>query len=320
MARKTKEEKIMEHGKRVAEDLLGLYNKEARAVVEYNKLLTEYHKLIKRFNKIISINDAVSKDFIVNNAVSKDVIVNNESLKDSVDYTIKTAREKLLHNVAEHRKTKDILAKNMQSDKNKDKVLEKKLEQAYIKISKLEIELENTKRNIDDNSQNLLKKRNEQDRTLEINLPQFKNFSYEELLEQEIKKSNLNKTPLFIAKLTIDNFKKIKISIEEHGNISTFLRGTTKYLFVTLGNEHIIFYSHHNVYYLVFKNLNKEQAKAKIDIANIKRKLNNITITFSIGATQYIIDEDTFESINIRCDEANEEASIENNESSFVVK
>ncbi len=310
MARKTKEEKIMEHGESVAEDFQGLYNKEARPVVEYNKLLTEYRKLNKRFNKIISINDAVSKD----------VIVNNESLKDSVDYTIKTAREKLLHNVAEHRKTKDILAKNMQSDKDKDKVLEKKLEQAYIKISKLEIELENTKRNIDDNSQNLFKKRNEQDRTLEINLPQFKNFSYEELLEQEIKKSNLNKIPLFIAKLTIDNFKKIKISIEEHGNIGTFLRGTTKYLSVTLGNEHIIFYSHHNVYYLIFKNLNKEQAKAKIDIVNIKRKLNNITITFSIGATQYIIDEDTFESINIRCDEANEEASIENNESSFVVK
>jgi len=311
MARKTKEEKILEHGESVVEDFKTLYDNEARAVVEYNKLLQEYQKLNKRFNKIISINDAVSKD----------VIVNNESLKDSVDYTIKTAREKLLSNVAEHRKTKEILSKNIQNDKEKDKSLKKELELAYIKISKLEVDLENAKRNSNTSStQNLFQKRSEQDTTLEINLPKYKNFTYKELLEQEIKKSNLNKTSLIIAKLTIDNFNEIKKSIEEHGNISSFLRGTTKYLYVTLGNDNIVYYSHHNIYYLIFPKTTITQAKMKTNVANIKRKLNNITITFSIGATEHFIDNDDFESINNRCDAANEEAAIGNTESSFVVK
>lgn len=310
MVRKTKEEKIMEHGESVIDDFRTLYDKEARAVVEYDKLLNEYHKLNKRFNKIISINDAVSKD----------VIVNNESLKNSVDYTIKAAREKLLSNVAEHRKTKQILASSMENVKEKDKTLKKELELAYMKISKLEIDLATAKKNSSSGSQSLFQKRNEQDTTLEINLPKFKNSSYKELLEQEIKKSNLNKTTLIIAKLTIDNFIEIKSSIEEHGNVSTFLRGTAKYLYVTLGNEHIVYYSHHNIYYLIFSNVTIEQAKAKMDVANIKRKLNNITVTFSIGATQHIIDKDDFETINKRCDLANEEAAIGNSDSSFVVK
>ncbi len=310
MARKSKEEKIMEHGESVIEDFQTLYDKEARAVIEYNKLLSEYQKLNKRFNKIIHINDAVSKD----------VIVNNECLKESVDYTIKTAREKLLSNVAEHRKTKEILAKNLENDKQKDKSLKNELEQAYIKISKLEVELENTKRDSSNNAQNLFQKRSEPNHSLEINLPQFKNTSYQELLNQEIKKSNLNKTQLIVAKLTIDNFQDIKSRIEEHGNISTFLRGTTKYLYVTLGNDHIVYYSHHNIYYLIFSNLSIESAKTKMNVANIKRKLNNLTITFSIGATVHIINKDTFESINKRCDVANDEAAIGNTESSFAVK
>jgi len=310
MARKSKEEKIMAHGESVIEDFQTLYDNEARAVIEYNKLLSEYQKLNKRFNKIISINDAVSKD----------VIVNNESLKDSVDYTIKTAREKLLSNVAEHRKTKEILAKSVEKDKVKDKTLKKELELAYIKISKLEVELENSKRNSSSNAQNLFQKRSEANHSLEINLPKFKNTSYEELLKQEIKKSNLNKTHLIVAKLTIDNFQDIKTRIEEHGNISTFLRGTAKYLYVTLGNEHIVYYSHHNIYYLIFSNLNIDEAKVKMNVANIKRKLNNLTITFSIGVTEHIVNEDTFESINKRCDVANEEAAIGNTDSSFSVK
>ena len=60
MARKSKEEKIMEHGESVIEDFQTLYDKEARAVIEYNNLLKEYQKLNKRFNKIISINNLTS--------------------------------------------------------------------------------------------------------------------------------------------------------------------------------------------------------------------------------------------------------------------
>ena len=124
MDRKTKEEKIVEHGEKVVEDFQDLYDKEARAVTEYNKLLDEYRRLNKRFNKIISMNDAVSKD----------VIVNNDNLKDSVDYTIKAAREKLLSNVAEHRKTKESSGMHI----TKIAKLEDALRQSYSENASLE--------------------------------------------------------------------------------------------------------------------------------------------------------------------------------------
>ena len=311
MERKTKEEKIFEHGLSVVEDFITLYDNEARAVVEYNKLLHEYGKLNKRFNKIIRINDSVSKD----------VIVNNESLKDSVDYTIKIAREKLLQNVSEHRKTKEILSQSLNNDKEKDKVLKNKLEEAYIQISKLERELELSRNtNKTSTAHNAFQKRTDEDLTLEINLPKYKNFSYEEILTKEMTKAINAETNLVIAKLTIDNFSEIKLDIEEHGNISTFLRGTVKYLHVSLGNDNIVYFSHHNIFYLLFPSMTIEQAKTKIDIANIKRKLSRTTITFSVGVTEYNDKADTFESINKRCDLANEEASLGNNEGSFCIK
>jgi len=311
MDKKTKEEKILEHGAKVIEDFQTLYDTEARAVIEYEKLLHEYQRLNKRFNKIIRINDAVSKD----------VIVNNEDLKDSVDYTIKAAREKLLQNVSEHRKTKEKLAQSMLNDKEKGKTLENQLELAQIKISKLERELELSKSSTSSSSvQNAFQKRADEDPTLEINLPKFKSFSFEEILDKEIKKADNNKTALVIAKLTIDNFSDIKLEIEKHGNISTFLRGTVKYLYVTLGNDNIVYFSHHNIFYLMFPGINIERAKTKIDIANIKRKLGSTSITFSIGATEYDFYNDDLNSITQKCNLANEEASLSNNESSFSVK
>jgi len=310
MERQTKEEKILEHGANVVEDFQSLYDKEARAVVEYNKLLHEYQKLNKRFNKIIRINDAVSKD----------VIVNNEGLKDTVDYTIKTAREKLLHNVTEHRKTKEQLAQSRLNEK--DKTLKNQLEQAYIQISKLERELELAKNtaNTPKSAQNAFQKRSDDEPVLDINLPHLINYSYEEILETQMKKADAAKTNLVVAKLTIDNFSDIKFEIERHGNISTFLRGTVKYLYVSLGKDNIVYFSHHNIFYLFFPNITIEKAKTKIGLANIKRKLGNTTITFSIGATQYDIRNDDFDTINERCDLANEEACLGHNESSFCIK
>jgi len=297
--RKSKEEKFIEHAQGVFEDFQEKYNKEDKEIVEYSKLLNEYKKLNKRFNKILQMTDNMGKN----------MIVNNENLKSSVDYTIKTAREKIITNLADHRKTKNILAKTMLDKNHKDETLKKELAQAYKKISELESTLEQT-----------ALKTFENESTLEINLPKYKQFTYEELFNQETKKSSHDSEVLYLAKVSIDNFNDIKIEIEKEGNIRTFLRGVTKYLDNLLNNSCIVYHTEEDVFYLIFCNLSLNEIEEKIDITNIHRNLNNTTITFSIGISQYSFHEDTFFSLNEKLDLANKEASSNSTRSSCIIK
>ena len=297
MSRKTKEEKVIEDAQDIFDDFKAEVKDESKELIAYEKLLFEYKKLTKRFNKILQMTDNISKN----------IIVHNDNLKDSVDYTIKTAREKILNNLAEHRKTKDILAQTIRN--KKDGTLKKELEQAYLRISELENTLDNTNNtNIGNES------------TLAINLPKFRHFSYEEMFTQETKNAAHDSEVLFLAKLTIDNFQVLKSDIEKAGNIRTFLRGVTKYLDNLLENECVVYHLEEDVFYLFFCNLSLDQIEDKIDISNIHRNLNDTLITFSIGICQYFSNEDNFSSINKKLDLANNEASSNKLESSFIVK
>ncbi|NQY95491.1 MAG: hypothetical protein HRT43_15095, partial [Campylobacteraceae bacterium] len=91
MSRKTKEEKVIEDAQDIFDDFKAEVKDESKELIAYEKLLFEYKKLTKRFNKILQMTDNISKN----------IIVHNDNLKDSVDYTIKTAREKILNNLAE---------------------------------------------------------------------------------------------------------------------------------------------------------------------------------------------------------------------------
>ena len=297
--RKSKEEKIIEQAEVVFEDFQEKYNNEDKEVIEYSKLLHEYKKLNKRFNKILQMTDNMGKN----------MIVNNENLKSSVDYTIKTAREKIITNLADHRKTKNILAKTMLDKKYKDETLKKELVQAYKKINELKNSQENT-----------ALKTFENESTLEINLPKYKQFTYEELFNQETKNSSHDSEVLYLAKLSIDNFDHIKIEIEKEGSIRTFLRGVTKYLDNLLNNSCIVYHLEEDVFYLIFCNLSLNEIEEKIDITNIHRNINDTTITFSIGISQYFSNEDTFLSLNEKLDLANIEAASNSLESSCIIK
>jgi len=297
--RKSKEEKVIEHSVIVINDLQSKYKDDDKELFEYKKLMQEYKKLNKRFNKILQMTDNIGKN----------IIVNNDNLKDSVDYTIKTAREKIINNLEDHRKTKDILAKTVFNEKQKDEILKKELALAYKRID----DLENTL----DFSPN---KNTENEATLEINLPQYRHFSYEDIFNQETNKSAHNTPSLFLAKLTIDNFDNIKVKIEKEGNIRSFLRGVTKYLDNLLSNSCVVFHLKDDIFYLIFCNLTLQEIQSKIDISNIHRNLNDTIITFSIGLSQFFYNEDNFISINQKLDLANKEASLNNLKSSFIIK
>jgi GGDEF domain-containing protein len=305
--RKSKEEKTIDYSSEVLKDLTALYDDDGRAVIEYRKLLDSYKKLSKRFDKTISLNDTIGKS----------VIVNNENLKDTVNYTIETAREKLLYNVAEHRKTKESLAKTLETEKSSTKGLRAQLDLAYQRITQLEKEVEDLKKSTP-TVESAFEKREIGGSKIDINMPQYKKFSFKELLENEIKRCELKEAPLFLVKLTIDNFEKIRNDIEEKGNTNNFLKSSVKYISVTLGKNIIVYFSHHNVIYIILTEIAFDEVQQKLEKLTMKRKLGDSSITYSMGCAQFDMDSDDYESINKKCDNANEKASFDNQDGSIV--
>lgn len=121
--RKSKEERLIEHGDEVLKELYKVYL-EGIGIDEYYKLLKEYKKLYRRYEKIIKLSDNMGSE----------VMGQNESLNDNLQYTIKTARNKLLENVKEHRKTKEAYT----TYKERIVLYDEALKESYAQNAKLE--------------------------------------------------------------------------------------------------------------------------------------------------------------------------------------
>lgn len=96
-----KEEKIIKNSENILKDVK---TKTRELIPDYETLLSEYKKLFKRYQKVIKIADAVGSE----------IIHNNDNLQENLNYTIKIAREKLFHSIAEHRKTKEALQEHVE--------------------------------------------------------------------------------------------------------------------------------------------------------------------------------------------------------------
>ena len=94
----TRETKIITHGNHTLVELKAIHG-EGIGYTEYKKLLKEYIKLSKRFSRVIKVSDSHG-----NGLMDK-----NDNLEGNLNYTIKKAREKLMENVTEHRKTKEFI-------------------------------------------------------------------------------------------------------------------------------------------------------------------------------------------------------------------
>ncbi len=298
---KTKEDKIIEKSASALEDLNKLYNHDGRAVIEYTKLFDEYKKLLKRFNKTIKMNDS--------NGMS--IMKTTESLKDTVDYTIKKAREKLFYNVGEHRKTKEFYAHKIDETNKIIKQLQNELDSAHQKIAALETkQIHNTKSLFTSGTTTI----NE-----EINLPIFKDISWDTLLNKEITNSKKFNKELYVAKLSIDNFQQIAISIEKSGSVTGFYRAIVRYINITLGKNTLVYYSHDNVIYLIFTAISQQEIDEKLQKLNAKKRFSDIIIIFSVGVSKFDNENDTFETISEKCNIANEQATkLEKNKASLT--
>jgi uncharacterized transporter YbjL len=270
MARKTREEKTIENAKAIIDS-------NSVDIQEYQNLLKEYQKLNKRFNKMIHMNDAVGKS----------IIVNNDKLKEDVDFTIKTAKEKILHNVSEHRKTKESIEGL-------------KLEYESI-IKSLQKEIENLKKS-----------------SIKLDENYNESTKISKVLEKEISNQKLRSSNLSLGKFTIDNFEKLKRDIQSIGSLENVIKAIHKFLQTKFTKSENIVLEDVDTLYIVFHNASVENVYNKLNSMELHRKLGSIKITFSIGLTQYK-ENDTTDDIIHRCTLANSRASIEENNVSIEI-
>lgn len=133
----SKEDRVIQDTTVRLEELNKLKNTiDIQFLEDYKRLFTCYKSLNKRFIKIIKINDSLSKQ----------ILDDNDFLKDSVDYTIKNARKKLLSNIKHNREEKETIAKKNSEDKLKINTLSYNLLECNLKIKELEKELESFKK------------------------------------------------------------------------------------------------------------------------------------------------------------------------------
>jgi len=290
MARKSREEKTIDHGEIVVDDLKKLYTENSTAFIEYEKLFKEYKKISKRFNKTLNISDTVGKG----------VLDDNEKLQDNLEYTIEKARDKILYNIEEHRKTKEVLAKATESERETINRLKRELRDLRQYTVKLEHEL-----NKESDLSHEFYETEDIVKPNEINPTNLHNKSFEKIVQQYLDKGIL---PTTIAKITVDDFKNQYSQIKDFGSDKvSILKVFYKFFSSTIGTKHIVYYFGNNVFYIFFNKHTVENTNELIKLINVPRKISNVTFTFSIGITE--LQNESYNTFIQRLDSSNDTAS-----------
>ena len=286
--RKSKEEKIIEHGDYILKELHKVYL-EGIGIDEYYKLLKEYKKLNRRYEKTIKLSDNMGSG----------IMEKNDSLTDSLQYTIKTARSKLMENVSEHRKTKESFGQN----REKIKKYEEALTESYSQNSKLQNRLNSFIKQYGEVSHSFneeLKSTNPNSK-VDINPTEYKNMDIKRVISLELSKES---DRFVLSKIKLNNFDDMLETIEENSSIPNFINGTYKYIKNCFNKNGIVFHDKNEIFYIITTKQDLEVVKNLMAKLNVKRKVFSFTINFSIGTTMFIEGKDTEEILLRRCTNA----------------
>lgn len=299
--RKSKEEKIIEHGTETLKELHKVYL-EGIGIDEYYKLLKEYKRLFKRYEKTIKLSDNMGNG----------IMEQNDTLNTNLQYTIKTARNKLMENVTEHRKTKE--SSSLYQDKIKK--LEEALKESYSENAKYEKKLKYYIKNYGEVSHAFNDEiKGTSNITLEINPVEYKNMSIKQVISLELSK---DKSKFVLSKISLNDFETMIETIEQSSSINNFILGTYKYLKNSFQKTDIIFHSNLEEFYVITKDKDIQEVKNLMIKLNKKRKVLNFDIIFSVGMTQYREGKDTEDIFLRRCE--NSFLQAQKDENNIVVK
>jgi len=299
--RKSKKKKNIEHGEKTLKELHNVYE-EGIGIDEYYKLLKEYKRLYSRFGKTIKSSDSMGNE----------IMEKNDKLSDNLQYTIKTARTKLLGNVEEHRKTKEVTS----SYHERIKKLEEALKESYADNAKLEKKMKYYIEHYGE-VKNIFEEAKKPNPTvkLQINPPAYKNMQIEQIIALELPKY---KEGFILSKISLNDFMNMIDTIEESSSIDNFIFGIYKYLKNTFSKNDIILHHKLEEFYIISKEESVDKVKHIMITLNNKRDVLNFKIRFSIGITKFIEGKDTLEIFLRRCENAFLEA--QDDKSNLIIK
>lgn len=286
--RKPKEERVIEHSSEILEELHRIY-KEGIGIDEYLKLLNEYKKLYKRYTRTIKLSDSMGKG----------VLDENDTLSENLQYTIKTARSKLLENVSEHRKTKEASLKY----KEVLKEYEDALQESYKESSELEKKLSYYIREYGEIGNSFYNNITvENSSILDSLIPsEYKDMSIKSIVYAELA---VEKKDCTLIKLALKDFEGMIPTIQKSSSVSNFILGTYRYIKNNFLKEDIVINDNQEVFYIIIKDRSINQIKDLLAKLNRKRTVMNFPIKFDVGLTQFIEGKDSAETFIRRCENA----------------
>jgi len=272
--RTRKEDQIILKGEQMLIELNNIYF-EGIAINSYKKLLIEYKKLYKRYEKTIKVSDNIENS----------IMQKNDSLNNNLEYTIKIARNKLLQNIKEHRKTKEVLFNYKQEiDQHKDVLSE---------ILTQKINIQNKLRNYEQNFGEI------NHEFLAINKEEIQNISLEEVLSLAFIAKDKQYT---LIKLKLKEFQRIQKLININSSIKSFIQKVQKFIKNNLPKDSIIYYQKEGIFYLGLINTKDEDIQELINRLNDKRDLYNIEISFNSYISKLEKTHDCISELINRCD------------------
>lgn len=286
--RKPKEERVIDHSTETLDELHRIYI-EGIGIDEYLKLLNEYKKLYKRYTRTIKLSDTMGKG----------VLDENDALSDNLQYTIKTARNKLLENVTEHRKTKEA------SLKYKDvlKEYEEALKKSYKECNDLEKKLSYYIKEygeVGNTFYNTVTVENSS--VLDTLFPsEYKDMNIKDIIYTEM---SSKKEKFILVKVSLCDFDEMIFTIQKNSSIPNFILGIYKYIKNNFSNEDIVINEKQEVFYIIIKDKSINQITEQLSKLNRKKTVMNFPIKFDIGVTQFVEGKDNIDIFLKRCDNA----------------
>lgn len=302
--RKTKEEKIVDHVNEVLENSKNATIDQETLLKEYEDLFGHYKKLVRRYSKTIKQSDLMGTS----------VMQQNESLNDSIQYTINKARNKIMENIQEHRKTKEISSEYLA----KVKGYERDLAENTMKIQKLQNKLTFYKKRfgeINDIYDESSLKKEKKEEVININEAQYKNMNIKQVMILETNKSKKN---LSIIKISLNSFNQMIETIEESSSLENFLLGIKRYLtnnlnrLYNLKKDYIVFHEQNEVFYIITRENSRSTIEKLMKDVNQKGSIFGFKIVFSQGMTQFKESVDSIDTFLKRCENAWRQAKIGN--------
>lgn len=266
--RKTKEEKVIDKSHKALEELAKNYN-DGLVVTDFQFLLDEYKKLNKRYIKTIKLSDKMGHG----------IIKENSKLNDNLEYTVKTARNKILENISEHRKTKEkssLFENQLKKYESQIKILTQKNLELEKKVKLYEKEYLTVKKSfkdiVDSSDSNEIKS--------------FEALISEKDFNKKIQKELDEKETFYLCKIALKNFPQMIKDIEKVTSLGSFTGTIGKYLKNNLTKDDLVIHHSLEVFYLLIK---KDEESKVINIMsnlNKKRVILDLPIEFTIGFTK----------------------------------